>query len=225
MIIECNEIQQYYVYRHRRLDTFEVFYIGISKVKSRSRNKSTRNKVWKNIVNKTKYSIEIIQQNLSHEDACELEILLIQEYGRKDLGTGCLANLTDGGEGGLSPSIERRHQLSKQSKERVWSEESRKKLSKSRLNKPLSEYQLSQIRNANAKRKGLKLSEDVKLKMVNSSYLSKKVIDTNTGIIYKSATEVSKIFSINQNTLRTYLIGTRTNKTTFKYLENGGNRM
>ena len=37
MIIECNEINPYYVYRHRRLDTFEIFYVGISKVKSRCR--------------------------------------------------------------------------------------------------------------------------------------------------------------------------------------------
>ena len=28
MIIECNEINPYYVYRHRRLDTFEIFYVG-----------------------------------------------------------------------------------------------------------------------------------------------------------------------------------------------------
>ena len=54
MIIECNEINPYYVYRHRRLDTFEIFYVGISKVKSRCRNRSTRNKIWKDIINKTK---------------------------------------------------------------------------------------------------------------------------------------------------------------------------
>jgi hypothetical protein len=34
----------------------------------------------------------------SEADAFETEIALIWYYGRKDLGTGCLRNLTDGGE-------------------------------------------------------------------------------------------------------------------------------
>lgn len=219
-VIECNEIFNKYVYRHRRLDTNKVFYIGIGTGNNlkRANNKSTRNNIWKKIVNKTIYNIEIIAENLSLEEAYELEILLIQEYGRINLGTGCLSNMTDGGEGGLSPSKERREQLSKQSKERVWTKESRKKLSDFRLNKPLSEYQLLRIRESNSKRKGKKLSKETKLKMSKNSYAAKKVIDTNTGIIYNSATEVSKTFLINQNTLRCYLIGTRTNKTTFKYI-------
>ncbi len=218
MIIECNEINPYYVYRHRRLDTFEIFYVGISKVKSRCRNRSTRNKIWKDIINKTKYSVEIIQENLSHSDACELEIFLVQSYGRINLNTGTLSNLTDGGEGGLSPSKERREELSKKSRERVWTEESRKKLSDSRVNKPVSEYQLLKIREASLKRRGVKLSEEHKLKMSNNSYRCREVIDLSTNIIYKSATEVSKKFSINLGTLCCYLRGSRTNKTNFKYL-------
>ena len=218
MIIECNAINPYYVYRHRRLDTFEIFYVGISKVKSRCRNRSTRNKIWKDIINKTKYSVEIIQENLSHSDACELEIFLVQSYGRINLNTGTLSNLTDGGEGGLSPSKERREELSKKSRERVWTEESRKKLSDSRLNKSLSAYQLLKVREAALKRRGIKFSEEHKLKMSKNSHAAKKVIDTNTGIIYNSATEVSKKFSINLGTLCCYLRGSRTNKTNFKYL-------
>ena len=212
------EINPYYVYRHRRLDTFEIFYVGISKVKSRCRNRSTRNKIWKDIINKTKYSVEIIQENLSHSDACELEIFLVQSYGRINLNTGTLSNLTDGGEGGLSPSKERREELSKKSRERVWTEESRKKLSDSRVNKPVSEYQLLKIREASLKRRGVKLSEETRLKMINSSYRSRKVLDISTNIVYNSATEVSNLFNINLGTLCCYLRGSRTNKTNFKYL-------
>lgn len=73
------------VYRHRRLDTNDVFYIGIGDNK-RAYNKNARSVYWKRIVKKHGYNVEILVTDLSREDACELEILLIQEYGRKDLG-------------------------------------------------------------------------------------------------------------------------------------------
>jgi len=41
----------------------------------------------------------VIYQAESEVDAFETEIALIWYYGRKDLGTGCLRNLTNGGEG------------------------------------------------------------------------------------------------------------------------------
>lgn len=43
--------------------------------------------------------VEILQDNLTEDSAFELEIQLISKYGRRDLGTGCLTNLTSGGEG------------------------------------------------------------------------------------------------------------------------------
>lgn len=48
---------------------------------------------------------------------------------------------------------------------------------------------------------------------------SKKVIDTETNIIYNSAKELSKIKNIPYSTLLGYLRGSRKNKTTFKYAE------
>jgi hypothetical protein len=44
----------------------------------------------------------VIYPALSEEEAFETEAVLIWYYGRKDLGTGCLRNLTDGGEGGIA---------------------------------------------------------------------------------------------------------------------------
>lgn len=41
----------------------------------------------------------LILDNLTEEEAFRKEINLIKRYGRKDNGTGILANLTDGGEG------------------------------------------------------------------------------------------------------------------------------
>lgn len=87
------------VYRHRRNDTNEIFYIGISNSYKRAYIKSRRNNHWKNIISKTDYSIEIIAENISREDACELEIFLISLYGRKDLKQGNLVNMTEGGDG------------------------------------------------------------------------------------------------------------------------------
>ena len=89
------------VYRHRNKITNEVFYIGIGTNERRANRKDNRNIFWKRTVDKYGYTIEIIQQNLSWEDACELEEFLISLYGRRDLGTGTLVNLTNGGEGVL----------------------------------------------------------------------------------------------------------------------------
>jgi len=99
-----------YVYRHRRLDTNEIFYIGISNSKKegthRASNKSSRNTIWKRIVNKTNYEIEIIADNIDIENAKELEVFLISLYGRIDQKTGTLTNLTEGGDGTTKPSQE-----------------------------------------------------------------------------------------------------------------------
>lgn len=84
-----------YVYRHRRLDNYKIFYIGIGSLK-RSKTKSGRNNYWKNITNKTDYIVEIVAKNLSLIDAFELEIFLIEQYGKENL-----CNLTSGGEGKL----------------------------------------------------------------------------------------------------------------------------
>lgn len=43
--------------------------------------------------------IEMVATNLSETDAFQLEVLLIYQYGRIDLGTGILRNKTNGGDG------------------------------------------------------------------------------------------------------------------------------
>jgi len=43
--------------------------------------------------------IVFLENDLTNEQAIEIEVNLIARYGRKDLGTGILRNLTDGGEG------------------------------------------------------------------------------------------------------------------------------
>jgi hypothetical protein len=99
------------VYQHIRKDTNQVFYIGIGKTKSRSKSKKSRNPHWWNIINKTDYTIEILYSSISWEEACEIEMDLIKQYGRKDMGTGILVNMTDGGEGSIG------HTMSQESKD------------------------------------------------------------------------------------------------------------
>lgn len=97
------------VYRHRRVDTNEVFYIGIGRFQKRAFCEHKRNRHWKNVVNQTDYIVEILTTCKTWDDACELEQLLIQEYGRRDLGTGCLVNMTDGGEGSIGMVFTKSH--------------------------------------------------------------------------------------------------------------------
>ena len=104
------------VYKHIRLDTNEIFYVGISVGKKRAYSSSKRNKLWHNIVNKCGFSVEISHDNLIWEEACVIEQYLISFYGRKDLGTGILVNMTEGGDGRYGSII---------------SEETKKKMSES----------------------------------------------------------------------------------------------
>jgi hypothetical protein len=105
-----------YVYRHIRLDTNQVFYIGIGSAPyyKRAITKRDRNIYWKRIVNKTDYKIEILFDEISIEEARIKEIEFIALYGRHNLGLGTLCNLTDGGEGnfGLIMSNETKLKIS-----------------------------------------------------------------------------------------------------------------
>lgn len=88
------------LYRHTRIDKNEPFYIGIGNNETRAYNKINRTKHWKSIAKKG-YEVEVLLEDLTWEQACEKEREFIALYGRKNLGTGTLVNLTDGGEGTL----------------------------------------------------------------------------------------------------------------------------
>lgn len=105
--------KKHYLYQHTRLDTNEIFYIGIgtknkNDLKSnfdsilyrRAYTKSGRNNIWKNIINKTDYKVEILLESNDYEYIKQKEIECISLYKRKSDG-GTLSNLTIGGDGSV----------------------------------------------------------------------------------------------------------------------------
>ena len=129
------------VYEHLRNDTNEVFYVGIGAEEGRAFYKHNRNKHWHNIVNKAGYTVNIVHKDIEHDEAKQIEILLIEKYGRKDLGTGNLVNLTDGGEGALGVIIseETKQKMSEAKKGKTFSEEAKQNMSEASKGKTRSE--------------------------------------------------------------------------------------
>lgn len=98
----------YYLYRHIRLDTNEVFYIGIGKKAKTGRKFKykraydfvQRSKFWKRVYNKCRKDIKVdfLLESNDKEFIKQKEIEFISLYGRKNLNLGSLVNLTDGGD-------------------------------------------------------------------------------------------------------------------------------
>jgi len=186
------------IYRHIRLDTNEVFYVGIGNEK-RPFAKHRRSKFWNNIINKTEYEIQILKKDLTWDEAVELEMILISYYGRKDNNTGILCNMTNGGEGsyGRKQTQNCKDKISKANKGKIGS-------NKGRI---FTKEHCERISNS---KKGKRVLNG-----------GKKVIDKSTGLIYDSLVDVSNIFNIKYSTLAGYLNKSiRKNITDFEYVEN-----
>jgi hypothetical protein len=167
-------MDNWYLYRHIRLDKHEPFYIGIGKVDNfkRAYSLKSRNKIWKSITQKTNYEVEVIFDNLSKEDCVKKEKEFIKLYGRKNSG-GMLANQSDGGEGIIgrenietwkenlkksynSLNTDRKNQINDKIREKLKGHIGYMK------GKKLTEEQKEKIRKA---KKGKKMSEETKLKL------------------------------------------------------------
>lgn len=124
-----------YTYRHFRKDTNEIFYIGIGKDNDgkykRAYETQKRNKHWYNVVNKVGFYVDVVADNLTWMQACELESELIKKYGRCDLNEGDLVNMTDGGDGNTNPSLELRETARLKNLGKVLTPQHREKISHS----------------------------------------------------------------------------------------------
>jgi hypothetical protein len=162
--MQSNRIEMhYYTYAYLREDR-TPYYIG----------KGTGNRIYSTNRRikppKDKSKVIYLKQNLTEEEAFRHEIYMIAVFGRKDLGTGILQNLTDGGEGvgGRILSQESRRKISASSKGKTFSEEHKMKIgaaSKGRntmLGKTHSEETRKKM---SEERKGKTFSEETKMKM------------------------------------------------------------
>ena len=126
-------MNNYYTYAYLREDG-TPYYIGKGKT---------------NRINNTLHNINLppeerriyLKKNLTDEEARKHEIYMIAILGRKDLGTGILRNMTDGGEGcaGRRLSDETKKKLSEVHKGRKKSDAHRKKLSEAKMGKKKSD--------------------------------------------------------------------------------------
>jgi len=175
------------VYIHIRKDKNEPFYVGIYENKYRPFEKTRRNDIWDKIVSKTEFDIKIIREGLTWDEACQMERDLIKQYGRINLNTGILANLTDGGDGAVGL---------------IRTEEHIRKISESLTGRKLSD---DHKKNVSLGSIGKKLSEDTKHKQ---SIVKKGKKPNNYGKKYKSE-NISKCLIGNQ-----YASGESNHKTT-----------
>lgn len=213
----------YCLYRHIRLDKNECFYVGIGK-KSRAYSKFHRNKHWKNIVNTSQYIVEIVFDNLSKEEAIQKEIELIKYYGRVDLKSGSLVNLTDGGEGNFNAlfSEERKRKISKANLGKKLSEQHKLSISKAHLGKKRSEQHKLNMSKGNLGKKRSEEAKEKYSKAKKGKKLMKHVIDSikkrqskpilqydlNNNFIKKweSGVELAKSLHISRNYIRDYCL-------------------
>ena len=192
------------VYQHRRKDNNSVFYIGIGSEKSRAYSKKGRNFHWKNISKKYGFDVDVLFEGIEWEDACRIEIGMIEAYGRKDLGLGPLVNMTGGGDGSLNI---------------VWTDEAKDKISKSLIGNKRSLgfiHSDKSRKNMGASRIGSTHSDETKRKISFSN--GKKVIDLNTGNIYDCVRIAANEIGVKYKTLISWLNGQNPNKSTLKYL-------
>lgn len=166
----------------------------------------------------------IIQHFDTEADAFEAEKFLITYYGRIDLGTGCLRNLTEGGEGcsgrtlssevrrkisdahaGKTLSAQTRAKISTAHKGKTLPEEQRKKMSESRMGRQFSVATREKISIANT---GKHHSEEtcrkisqLKTGVKQSAETIRKRVESNRGYRHSLDT-INKIKESNKRTWR-----------------------
>lgn len=150
---------KYYLYRHIRLDKNEPFYIGIgTKSKKgcydRSYSKYGRNPIWKKIINKTEFVIEILMESNNKTFIKQKEVEFIKLYGKIIDKTGILANMSNGGDGSsgytMSNTQREKISISKKGSKGYWKgkkllDSAKVKMSNAKLKTPIIQLDLNNV--------------------------------------------------------------------------------
>lgn len=114
----------FYVYAHYRADDVDGYPFYIGKGKNKRELSNRRNPLWKNIVAKHGFVSKRVAENLTEQEAWDLEKTLISQFGKLSEGTGCLCNMADGGEGasGTIHSATTKEKWSIAKKGKTWEE-------------------------------------------------------------------------------------------------------
>lgn len=86
----------FYVYFHKNSSTGEVFYVGKG-TGLRYTSSHGRNKFWKNYTKKNNWTSEIVFNNLTEDEAYDIEASEIERIGRRINRRGPLLNILPGG--------------------------------------------------------------------------------------------------------------------------------
>lgn len=213
--------KKFYVYKHVRLDTGLVFYIGKGHGK-RAWSSKNRNPYWNNIA-KLGYSVELVKTNLTEEESFSLEIEMIK------LHKSTLVNMTEGGEGssGRLCSLDTKNKISESLMSYKITENHRMSISRSVAGSKNGMYGKNHSYDSKLKIKNNKIGKKLVLSqegLKNKArgckiHKSKLVINTETGIIFECARAASDFYKIPLKSLYKMLSGYRDNKTTLRYLE------
>ena len=150
----------YYVYAYIRSKDSATAKAGTPYYIGKGKGKRMYGDHGKLTVPKDKKFIVMLECNLSNTGALALERRYIKWYGRKDINTGILCNLTPGGDGGPGAG-----------KGRVFSEEHKRKISeakKGKIRPPLSEEHKLKLSIAHKGKFKPPRSEETKRKMSES---------------------------------------------------------
>jgi hypothetical protein len=168
----------FYIYAYLREDG-TPYYIGKGKGE-RSNYKSKKHRIKVPDFDR----IVIMESNLTEIGAFALERFYIRWYGRKDIGTGILRNLTDGGDGvsGIRFSDETKKKMSDARKGKSRSPETIEKIRKSHLGKKHTDETKKKLSEKRSGEKRKPLSEETKRKIgeANRRWMTGRVMSDET---------------------------------------------